>query len=267
MSTLVMAACWPLRMPPTMKSVLISLADNANDHGECWPSVARVCERTCFSERAVHRAIAWLEEKRVIRTERVNGRSTRFVVDPAGFQTPADAAEPPQMRHHRISGTPADAAPQPPQMRHPNPRRCGTPPPQMRHPTPADAAPRTVREPSRTVRSNRQGEARSRAPTCPHDVDLQTWSDWLDLRKAKRAPVTETVIRGARAEAKKAGMSLTAFLEIWCQRGSQGLQADWLKPHERASHAGRKPSVSDRISDQTWTGTPEHEFPEALRRD
>lgn len=29
----------------------------------------------------------------------------------------------------------------------------------------------------------------------------------------------------------------------------------------------RRPSVSDRISDQTWTGTPEHEFPAALRHD
>lgn len=28
-------------------------------------------------------------------------------------------------------------------------------------------------------------------------------------------------------------MTLEAFLRVWCARGSQGLQADWLKPHER----------------------------------
>ena len=137
----------------------------------------------------------------------------------------------------------------------------------MRHPTPADAAPRTVREPSRTVRSNRQKSAPITGPACPDDVDRQTWIDWLALRKAKRAPVTETVIRGARAEAKKAGMTLTEFLEVWCRRGSQGLEADWIKPHERAGPAAGKPSVTDRISGNTWTGTPEHEFPAALRRD
>jgi uncharacterized protein YdaU (DUF1376 family) len=91
--------------------------------------------------------------------------------------------------------------------------------------------------------------ARSRLPTTPQrpdDVDQQVWSDWCALRKAKRAPVTLTTIDSARAEAEKAGMSLEDFLRVWCARGSQGLQADWLKPHERRTatsngrHASRK---------------------------
>ena len=28
-------------------------------------------------------------------------------------------------------------------------------------------------------------------------------------------------------------MGLEAFLRIWCRRGTQGLEADWLKPAER----------------------------------
>jgi hypothetical protein len=67
----------------------------------------------------------------------------------------------------------------------------------------------------------------------PADVGQQVWADWFALRKAKRAPVTATVIEGARKEAAKAGMTLEEFLKVWCQRGSQGLQADWLKPNER----------------------------------
>jgi len=70
-------------------------------------------------------------------------------------------------------------------------------------------------------------------PQRPDGVSQQVWSDWLALRKAKKAPVTPTVIDGARAEAEKAGLSLEDFLRVWCARGSQGLQADWLKPHER----------------------------------
>lgn len=77
-------------------------------------------------------------------------------------------------------------------------------------------------------------EAPRKRVTCPPDVDQQTWTDWQALRKAKRAPVTETVINGARREADKAGMSLTDFLQVWCRRGSQGLEAAWLKPEERA---------------------------------
>lgn len=77
--------------------------------------------------------------------------------------------------------------------------------------------------------------ARPRAhhPSCPDGVTEGTWADWLTLRKAKRAPVTDTVVREAAAEAGKAGLSLDAFLRVWCARGSQGLQADWLKPNER----------------------------------
>jgi hypothetical protein len=82
---------------------------------------------------------------------------------------------------------------------------------------------------------------RSAALTCPSDVDPQTWGDWQALRKAKRAPVTETVLAGARREADKAGMTLEAFLQVWCRRGSQGLEAAWLKPDERTgSRSGGK---------------------------
>ena len=69
----------------------------------------------------------------------------------------------------------------------------------------------------------------------PDDVDPQTWADWCQLRKAKRATVSLTVIDGARDEAAKAGMSLEPFLKIWCRRGSQGLDASWLKPDERGA--------------------------------
>jgi hypothetical protein len=64
-------------------------------------------------------------------------------------------------------------------------------------------------------------------------VGEQTWADWCALRKGKKATVTETVVAEARREAEKAGLSLERFLAIWCMRGSQGLQADWLRPDER----------------------------------
>jgi len=68
---------------------------------------------------------------------------------------------------------------------------------------------------------------------CPPDVDQQIWDDWKQLRKAKKAPVTETVVISARKEAAKANMAFSDFLSVWCARGSQGLQAEWLKPDER----------------------------------
>lgn len=77
--------------------------------------------------------------------------------------------------------------------------------------------------------------ARARPPPKPDGVPDQVWADWTALRKAKRAPVTATVIAEAQSEAGKAGMTLEAFLREWCVRGSQGLKAEWLAPRPGAT--------------------------------
>lgn len=92
----------------------------------------------------------------------------------------------------------------------------------------------------------------------PDDVDAQTWSDFLALRKAKKAPVTETVLKRASAEAQKAGMPLAQFLAVWCARGSQGLEAAWLTPEERRPRAPAAAQVEsfrerdDRLARERW---------------
>lgn len=96
---------------------------------------------------------------------------------------------------------------------------------------------------STSLRSVEKARKRASAPDCPDDVDPQTWGDWLALRKAKKAPVTETVVEQARRESRKAGLSLADFLRVWCARGSQGLQADWLKPNERGGPHSVPPST------------------------
>lgn len=63
---------------------------------------------------------------------------------------------------------------------------------------------------------------------CPLDVSEQVWQDWLSLRKAKKAAVTQTVLEGARKEALKLDWPLEKFLVEWCTRGSQGLKAEWI---------------------------------------
>lgn len=76
-----MSACWPLQMPPSPKAVLISLADNANDAGVCWPSIPKICERTCLGRTAVINAIKWLEEVGLLTADRSNGRHTTYQIE------------------------------------------------------------------------------------------------------------------------------------------------------------------------------------------
>lgn len=57
------------------KFVLVKLADNANDEGECWPTVRRISQDTAIPERTVTKKLAWLEEQGWIerRRERTEG--------------------------------------------------------------------------------------------------------------------------------------------------------------------------------------------------
>jgi len=73
---------------------------------------------------------------------------------------------------------------------------------------------------------------RATSVACPPDVSQQIWSDWVALRKSKKAPITQTVLNGAVSEAKILGWPLEKFLAEWCSRGSQGLKAEWIvKPN------------------------------------
>lgn len=62
----------------------------------------------------------------------------------------------------------------------------------------------------------------------PEGVAEQVWVDFLAHRKAKRAPVSETVIAGIRREAEKAGWSLEDALAEIVARGWQGFKAEWV---------------------------------------
>jgi uncharacterized protein YdaU (DUF1376 family) len=63
----------------------------------------------------------------------------------------------------------------------------------------------------------------------PTGVSPATWSDFLVLRKGKKAPVTESAIKGIEREARKAGWSLEKALLECCARGWIGFKADWVQ--------------------------------------
>ncbi|HDL7838241.1 TPA: helix-turn-helix domain-containing protein [Yersinia enterocolitica] len=54
---------------PLRKLVLIKLADNANDQGECWPSVPYIAEQCEISERSVQNHIQQLVKNGLVRIE------------------------------------------------------------------------------------------------------------------------------------------------------------------------------------------------------
>lgn len=59
-------------------------------------------------------------------------------------------------------------------------------------------------------------------------VSDQIASDWLAVRKAKKAAVTVTALQEIIAEAAKAGVTLERALTMCCARGWAGFKAKWL---------------------------------------
>ena len=101
--------------------------------------------------------------------------------------------------------------------------------------------------------------------TAPDGVSEKVWQDFVQLRKAKKAAITDTGIKGILREATKAGYSLQEALETCCTRGWVGFKADWVqavgksapkavpksfaqmdaefKRHQYEEMVGRKPTV------------------------
>jgi hypothetical protein len=90
----------------------------------------------------------------------------------------------------------------------------------------------------------KEAKSKTKAPAAPTfdptaelsslGVSPQTASDWLALRKAKRAAVTPTALRTIVSEAEKAGMSLDAALSVCCSRGWAGFEAEWVLRDQQA---------------------------------
>lgn len=95
----------------------------------------------------------------------------------------------------------------------------------------------------------------SAPPGKPGDVLDAVWTDFLAIRKAKRAPLTATALRAIESEAAKAGMSLNAALVECCARGWQGFRADWI---------GTKPLASPVVSLAERRGQEKRDFWEKI---
>lgn len=169
-----MTQVWALDLPSSEKFVLLALADNANDEGECWPSIQTIARKTNLSERTVQRAIIDLEERRLVHTSPRYGRSTKYFITPA-------------MVSPRQGVTPESVSP--------HPRQGVTPPPSPCRGGGDMVSPITINEPSIEPSRNphRAGEdqirlaikaIKAKYPPAPH-------ADWITAEKTIRRLVSE----------------------------------------------------------------------------
>ena len=176
MSTTVMSACWPLQMPPTQKAVIVSMADNANDSGECYPSMAYMAMRTCFSERAVQRAIQWLEDHHALTADRTNGRHTRYVLTPDRY-APLSESHPCQ----KVTGVRKSPASQ-------------STKPLSESTEPLSQVPSNQEQKLKAKKDQKHAPA-TPLPSPPEWLGSESWAGFVAMRSRIRHPLTEYAAR------------------------------------------------------------------------
>lgn len=77
--------------------------------------------------------------------------------------------------------------------------------------------------------NNQKPKPQKKAPAvlCPPGVDAKVWSDWLEIRKAKNLPLTETAWSQLMAECQKAGLTVDTVIKECCLRGWGAFKASW----------------------------------------
>ena len=80
----------------------------------------------------------------------------------------------------------------------------------------------------------------------------QLAEDFLKLRKAKSAPITETALKGFQREAAKAGISLSDAITIAIERNWRGFSASWNWRDDDIAMAANTRKTSSFADDGSW---------------
>lgn len=248
MSIALMTLARKTALPTNAKFVLMALADWADDNGiNCYPSVYELSEYMTCSERTVQRLLRELEEGgwvAVVGNAQGGGSSRQYALNVpqmemiAAIEHARREAEKERRRRERKSEL------------NPFAKGCQSVTPDKLSPvttatqgvttttlrgdncdtrgdtgvTPSTIDPPYIHQRSTSVVS---ADAQTAPPAKPDEVDDQVWADFLQVRKAKRSPLTATALAGIEREAAKAGIGLQQALEVCCESGWAGFKADW----------------------------------------
>ena len=128
------------------------------------------------------------------------------------------------------------------------------------------AIPETETETETEAETEKETKKKATGVACPDFVDAQVWADFLSIRKAKKAPMTETALKGIEREAKKAGWSLEKAISECVTRGWQSFKADWVKEKLSVSEQRQK-TMNELTRGMSTPKTPFWAKPDTLEAD
>lgn len=216
-------------LKPTTRHVLLTLSCYLNDIGEsAYPSTLTLSDATGLSERAVithlHEAseAGWLKVRKHGFGGQKWARNEYYPTTPSGdFDT--EGAEYPSAPLEKALNVTTKGTERRSKGTEPNDKKALK-----------DVQSNSPLELSNEL-SNEYKRGQAAVPKySPLDallgigVDVQIASDWLQVRKGKKAAATKTAIDGVLREIERSGMTPDAALRICCERGWAGFKPEWL---------------------------------------
>ncbi|KIC79398.1 helix-turn-helix domain-containing protein [Pseudomonas sp. C5pp] len=164
---------------PLRKLVLIKLADNASDHGECWPSYQHIADQCEIDRSTVRKHIKHLEAQGLVRIENregPKGNSTNLYY--LTLRNPVGQNSTP------VGPESTGVGPQP---------TGGVGPESTRTSHSFEPVTEPVEQTVADAPSAKKKAPKFDPMTCkPTNVSEQTWADWCQHRKEIRKPLTAT---------------------------------------------------------------------------
>lgn len=205
----------------TDKLVLLALADNANDEGECFPSLTNIARRCEMHRATVIRSIQSLEASGHISRHVRPGRNTGYMVHPSQPAT---------------SSTQQPVAGSNQSQRATNPSQPATSPSPLINPSPSE---------NRHKPSKREGRVSAKIPQPesegppPSNLNVEAWHRWEQYRRQIRKPIHSASRLSAQRKLAAFGTDQEPVVEQSIANGWQGLfalkdQRGASKPHKAA---------------------------------
>ena len=238
------AITWALQQPvkhSSAKFVLVALA-NCSDavDGVSWPSVAYLCEATSQDRKTVMANLKRLIETGYIKDSGERKGGTKSVVVYQLCSTKIGTA----MQYQKRDSIGNEAVPNFPS--------SSTVFPQKQYQISAEAVPKTVHG---TVR-NRNRTVKEDKTALLSQLPAQLVSDFLEIRKAKKLPLTQTAVDGIQREADKAGISLEQSIQACCEYGWGGFNAGWYAERMGKAKKPTEPAWRTEQRNRTLSAVP-----------
>lgn len=210
--------------------VLLALADHTRGQGnECWPSTKRLCDMTGLHRETVFATLRTLEERRLIRIDRADGRVHRYEL-----QRSQNRSEKPD--YHQSEKPDRSKLNQSEKPDHPSPEKRTTT-------SPVFPTRKLVKEPGKEA-----GTTKTPRFALPDWIPKGAWSAFEEMRRAHGKPLktdrARELIVAKLATLKDAGNDPAAVLE-------ESTMNSWQSVYPLKARAGN--AKRSNLEDQDYT--------------